>query len=111
MFGLLGEMLKRREDMSIQNEIKSGRLALLSGGRSSEGEQCGRPTEKRAPHPYMDFLQKVHVWVIFGFGGRFWSASGSTRVFARGARRHARRFGLNGFIGEAPMRTAEASDS
>jgi hypothetical protein len=37
------------------------------------------------------------------------AVSGTTRALARGAVRLARRFGLNGFIGEAPMTTAEAA--
>jgi hypothetical protein len=37
------------------------------------------------------------------------AVSGSTRALARGAVRLARRLGSNRFIGEAPMKTAEAA--
>jgi len=37
------------------------------------------------------------------------AVSGSTRALARGAVRLARRLSLNRFIGEAPMKTAEAA--
>jgi len=40
---------------------------------------------------------------------RLSAAPGSTRALARGAVRLARRFGSSRFIGEAPMKTAEAA--